>query len=61
MDDASLDDFLDAISGVQGRQAADAAQHIWHLTQDFFAANGFDQLIYLEQTPDHDPAHNPAG
>lgn len=47
----SLDDFLNAVSNVRSGPKSDAAQQIWHLTQDFFAGNGFDKLIYLDKTP----------
>lgn len=48
---ARVDDFLDALSQTSQSGEGLAVDRVWQLTVAFFAANGFDKLIYLDAAP----------
>lgn len=48
---ATLDDFIDAVTGTAVSSPARAGAAIWDLTTAFFAERGFDKVIYLDARP----------
>ena len=48
-----LDDFLEALYGIEDTDRAESARRIWDVTAAFFAANGFDKLIHIDTGPEH--------
>lgn len=48
-----VDDFLEELHGITQAQHPDSASRIWQITTAFFAAHGFDKLIYINAEPGH--------
>lgn len=46
-----INDFLEELYSINQTNHPDNANRIWDITTAFFAANGFDKLIYLDAGP----------